>query len=88
MGMAGSKKLSRFFIDRKIPHELRSLWPIVVSEGDILWVCGLRRGNAHPVRRWDGVVLRLAVYGIGRKPWSFSRQNTDCGNSCLPIGEK
>jgi tRNA(Ile)-lysidine synthase len=88
MGMAGSKKLSRFFIDRKIPHELRSLWPIVVSEGDILWVCGLRRGNAHPVRRWDGVVLRLAVYGIGRKPWSFSRQNTGCGNSCLPIGEK
>lgn len=72
MGMDGSKKLSRFFIDSKIPHERRSLWPIVVSDGDILWVCGLRRGNAHPVRRWDGVVLRLAVRGIESKPRPFS----------------
>lgn len=88
MGMAGSKKLSRCLMDRKIPREFRSLWPIVVSEGDILWVCGLRRGSAHPVKRWDGAVLRLTVYGIDPNQQPFFSQNACCGNSCLPIGEK
>ena len=38
----GSKKVSRFFIDRKIPYKERLGWPVVEnSQGDIVLVVGL-----------------------------------------------
>ncbi|WP_053070531.1 tRNA lysidine(34) synthetase TilS [Alkalihalobacillus pseudalcaliphilus] len=38
-GMAGSKKLTRLFIDRKISQSLRDEWPVVVdADGSIIWV--------------------------------------------------
>ncbi len=38
----GTKKLSRFFIDRKIPHGLRRLWPVVLNcRGEVIFVPGI-----------------------------------------------
>lgn len=38
----GTKKVSRFFIDNKISHKQRRLWPIVVNrEGKVIFVCGI-----------------------------------------------
>ena len=35
----GTKKLNRFFIDRKIPMALRKMWPVVVNQkGEVIFV--------------------------------------------------
>ncbi|HEY8365216.1 MAG TPA: tRNA lysidine(34) synthetase TilS [Haloplasmataceae bacterium] len=40
----GKKKVSRVFIDNKIPVSLRKNWPLVVdNKGNILWVIGLQK---------------------------------------------
>lgn len=44
----GRKKLSRFFIDRKIPKHMRSLWPIVENvDGEIILVAELGCNLSH-----------------------------------------
>ncbi len=45
LGMKGSKKVSRFFIDRKIPKTLRSRIPLVLSGGEIVWIAGMEIGQ-------------------------------------------
>ncbi len=41
-GMSGHKKLKDYFVDKKIPREIRSRIPIVEAS-EILWLVGLRR---------------------------------------------
>lgn len=48
LGMTGSQKLKKFFIDRKIPRHRRPLIPIVLNQGQIIWIAGLRM--AEPVK--------------------------------------
>ena len=41
LGMsAGSAKVSRVMIDRKIPERLRAKWPIVAGQKHLLWLVG------------------------------------------------
>ena len=42
LGMSGSKKLSDFFIDQKIPREERGRVPILTDNKKIVWVIGHR----------------------------------------------
>jgi tRNA(Ile)-lysidine synthase len=42
LGMSGSKKLKDFFIDMKIPPQDRRTIPLIVCNGRILWIAGLR----------------------------------------------
>ena len=42
LGMGNEKKLHDFFIDAKIPRELRHRIPLVLHAGRIAWVAGLR----------------------------------------------
>ena len=42
LGMSGRKKLSDFFTDRKIAPDRRHLFPVLESDGSIVWICGLR----------------------------------------------
>ncbi len=44
-GLRGTKKLSDFFIDKKIPRRLRDKVPLLVDGDDILWVVGIRRAD-------------------------------------------
>lgn len=38
----GSKKVSRYFIDTKISHKEREIWPLVVNaKGNVIFVCGI-----------------------------------------------
>lgn len=49
-GMKGMKKLSDFFIDRKIPKERKDRIPLLCNgNGDILWIAGLRSDNRYKV---------------------------------------
>ena len=45
LGLEGSKKVSRFFIDRKVPQVLRSRIPLVLSGGAIVWIAGMEIGQ-------------------------------------------
>ncbi|MCD6506246.1 tRNA lysidine(34) synthetase TilS [Candidatus Poribacteria bacterium] len=42
LGMKGNKKVKDLFIDEKVPPELRDKVPILLSEGEIVWVAGYR----------------------------------------------
>ncbi|GAA4076083.1 tRNA lysidine(34) synthetase TilS [Amphibacillus indicireducens] len=47
----GRKKVSRIFIDKKVPLEKRDQWPILVgAEDEILWVVGLEK-NDNPEQK-------------------------------------
>jgi tRNA(Ile)-lysidine synthase len=40
LGMKGRKKLSDFWIDRKVPQSKRKIIPLVLKDDDIVWVAG------------------------------------------------
>jgi tRNA(Ile)-lysidine synthase len=45
LGMKGSKKVSRYFMDRKIPKAIRDRIPLVLSGGKIVWIAGMDIGQ-------------------------------------------
>lgn len=50
IGMQGYKKLSDFFIDKKIPLHLKNSIPIIENaNGDIIWLAGLRQDNRYKI---------------------------------------
>lgn len=48
-GMHGRRKLSDIFSDAKIPVDRKTTIPIVVYEGDIIWVAGVRASRLYAV---------------------------------------
>ena len=48
-GMKGSKKISRFLSDQKIPKRNRHFHPVLISNGNIVAVMGLRVENTYAV---------------------------------------
>jgi len=51
LGMRGEKKLKDFFIDAKVPKQLRNQIPILVSGAEILWVVGYRMSDRFKVTK-------------------------------------
>lgn len=42
VGMSGSKKLQDVFVDKKIPHNMRDIWPVLVNtKNEIVWLPSL-----------------------------------------------
>ena len=60
-GLGGTKKLSDFFIDRKIPRRLRDRVPLLVDGNDILWVVGIRRGDKARITEDTRKILEVQV---------------------------
>jgi tRNA(Ile)-lysidine synthase len=58
-GMAGRKKLKDFFIDRKIPREMRSRLPLLVQGEAVIWVCGHRTDDRFRVHAETRRILRV-----------------------------
>lgn len=59
-GMVGHKRLKNYFIDNKIPHEVRQKVPVVCSGETILWLVGERRcEGAWPVKDRLKLHMRL-----------------------------
>jgi tRNA(Ile)-lysidine synthase len=45
LGLGGTQKIKKIFIDRKIAREHRRRYPLLVSGDRILWIVGLRQGE-------------------------------------------
>ena len=50
LGLGGTKSLQDLFVDRKVPRRVRSVLPVVVSDGEIAWVPGVATGERFRVR--------------------------------------
>ena len=44
-GFHGNKKLKEFFIDEKVPRQVRDCTPIICDDHGIIWVAGYRQGE-------------------------------------------
>jgi len=58
-GMEGSKKVSRFFMDRRVPAEQRSRIPLICSGEKIIWVAGLEIDQAFRLDVQTTTVLEI-----------------------------
>jgi len=61
LGLKGFKKLKDLFIDKKIAHEQRKSIPILESNGDIVWVGGIRIDHRYRVREDTKRILRCKI---------------------------
>lgn len=59
LGLGGKKKLSDFFIDAKVPMYEKHSIPVLVSDGDIVWVCGKRLDDRFKLTSRTKNILKL-----------------------------
>jgi len=67
MGLNGTQKVKKIFIDRKIPRENRPRYPILLCGDSLLWVAGLRQSELGKItpstRRWLKVEMSGCLSG-------------------------
>jgi len=61
LGMGGHRKLKDFFIDLKVPSEIRKRIPILTCKDTLLWVCGLRIDDHFKVTSETRRVLKISI---------------------------
>jgi tRNA(Ile)-lysidine synthase len=59
LGMIGTRKVHDVFVDRKLPRERRSTWPIVESRNGILWIPAMLRSRLALVTEATSKLLQL-----------------------------
>ncbi len=64
-GAPGTKRLKAFLIDAKIPRWRRDRLPLLVADGEIAWVVGVRRGALAPVTTSTRSVLEVKAIPLG-----------------------
>jgi tRNA(Ile)-lysidine synthase len=67
-GASESKRLKEFLIDMKVPRWERNRVPLLVAEGEILWVVGLRRSAEAPVTPATRRVMEVTATPLGELP--------------------
>ncbi len=65
IGMTGHKKLKDFFVDMKVPSDIRSRIPILTQGNQPIWVCGLRIDDRFKVTSSTRKVLRVTFDAYG-----------------------
>ncbi len=66
LGMRGSKKLKKLLAEAGVPLEKRDKVPVIVdSEGDIIWVGGVRLSEKGKIEPSTRVILHLVYEGEG-----------------------
>lgn len=58
-GMKGSKKIKDYFIDEKIPRQVREEIPLLVDEKNIIWVIGYRTSEIYRIDEETEKFLRV-----------------------------
>ena len=59
LGMRGHKKLQDFFVDLKIPSDLRKRAPVLICQDKVVWVCGLRIDDRFKVTPKTETILKV-----------------------------
>lgn len=65
LGMPVEKKLSDFFIDRKIPKDIRDTLPLVLIAGRIAWIAGTEVSDDFRLGRGESERLVLCASRLG-----------------------
>ncbi|OQY48831.1 MAG: tRNA lysidine(34) synthetase TilS [Desulfobacteraceae bacterium 4572_87] len=61
LGMTGHKKVKDFFMDRKIPFNIRKNLPLLCQGKNPIWVCGLRIDNRFKVHSETKKVVQISL---------------------------
>ncbi|WP_208985137.1 tRNA lysidine(34) synthetase TilS [Maledivibacter halophilus] len=59
LGMRGSKKIKDYFIDKKVPKEIRNKIPILCDEKGIIWVIGYRMSEEYKVDNQTKKMIKI-----------------------------
>ena len=60
LGMSGRKKLSDFFVDERIPLEMKHRIPVLLTAGgEVVWVCGMRLDDRFKITPATRRVLKM-----------------------------
>ena len=62
LGLIGkSQKLSDFWINNKVPKRVRSSWPILLSQDEIIWIPGFQPSYFHRITEDTRKALRMEI---------------------------
>jgi tRNA(Ile)-lysidine synthase len=61
LGMTGTQKIKKFFIDKKVPRKERTRCPILLYRGKIIWVAGYRIDESVKVKPSTKNVLKIEL---------------------------
>jgi tRNA(Ile)-lysidine synthase len=61
-GMKGSKKVQDLLVDMKVPRSARRRLVALCDDNEMLWLVGIRRGAAAPVRSETRLILAVRTY--------------------------
>ncbi|HEY6874408.1 MAG TPA: tRNA lysidine(34) synthetase TilS [Geobacteraceae bacterium] len=64
LGMSGHKKVKDIFIDEKVPLQTRRRLPLLLSRGNIIWVCTLRVSAQTRITERTGRIMRAEILGF------------------------
>lgn len=64
LGSLGEQKLSDFFIDKKIPSNIRWITPLIVADKDIIWLLSHRINEKYKVTYSSKNVLQISYRNI------------------------
>jgi tRNA(Ile)-lysidine synthase len=67
LGMTGHKKIKDFFIDLKVPVEVRTSIPLLVSDDKPVWICGYRIDDRYKVTSKTKRILEVFLHERMRK---------------------
>jgi len=62
LGMQGTQKVKKFFINNKIPREIRRKTPVLVSRNAIVWIVGHRIDERAKVIQQTRNVLKIELF--------------------------
>lgn len=57
----GTKKLNRFFIDQKVPREIRESFPLIVDENEVVWIIGERLNTNYYITEDTSTLLEIKI---------------------------
>lgn len=60
-GLSGTKKLKDYFIDKKVPQEMRDNIPLIVINGEIAYVAGFGPSQAYTALKETEKVIKIEI---------------------------
>jgi tRNA(Ile)-lysidine synthase len=62
LGMTGTKKIGKFFMDQKVPRKNRSKCPVLLSQGRIIWLAGHQIDDSMKITPTTNTILKAELF--------------------------